>query len=135
MSTLSKRGIINAPIWAPNAAAASAGATIGYWGYKAYKYYKGTDVDSSFEINVIEKSKKGGIDPYLPKNPAKNKNWEEIRLDKAKPDDFGHKTHDHYHRPNPNKTGDHDAYLDTDGRPVPNGSDASHLYPPEWVWW
>ena len=46
-----------------------------------------------------------------------------------------HKAHDHYHRPNPNSTGKHDKYLDQYGNPVPKGSDESHLYPPEWVWW
>ncbi len=151
------QGTITAPIWAPYAAATAAGVTIGYWGYKGYKHWKDPQNDSSFNLNTMERSKKGGIDPNLPKNPKKDKNWEdishpkaksnghhkyknkktgeEIRLDKGDPKETGHDAHDHYHRLNPNKTGDHDAYLDAYGRPVPEGSDASHLYPPEWVWW
>ncbi len=149
--------MVKIPFWAPYALAAETGATIGYWGYKGYKHYKETHDDSSFDLNTMERSKKGGVDPTLPKNPKKDKNWEdvshpkaksnghhnyrnketgeEIRLDEAKPGKFGHKSHDHYHRPNPNKTGEHDAYLDARGRSVSEGSEASHLYPPDWVWW
>ena len=148
---------ITAPVWAPTAAALAAGATIGYWGYKGYKHYQDTHKDSSFDLNVMERSKKGGVDPSLPKNPAKDKNWEdvshpsakkkghntyknkdsdeELRLDKGKPNETGHEAHDHYHRLNPNSKGDRDKYLDQYGNPVPKGSDESHLYPPEWVWW
>ena len=147
---------ITAPIWAPYALAGAAGATIGYWGYKGYKHWKDPHHFSS-DSYVMARSKKGGIDSNLPKNPEKDKNWKDIshpkakenghstyknkktgeviRLDKGKPGDFGHKTHDHYHRLNPNKTGNHDAYLDAYGRPVPERSEESHLYPPEWVWW
>ncbi|MBM3201238.1 MAG: hypothetical protein FJZ56_02385 [Chlamydiae bacterium] len=148
---------ITAPIWAPYAAAAAAGATIGYWGYKGYKHWQDSRDNSSFDLIAMERSKKGGIDPSLPKNPEKDKNWidvshpkakdkghhkyknnetgEIIEFDKAKPGNPGHKGHDHYHRPNPNTTGDYDAYLDAQGKPVPDSSEASHLYPPEWVWW
>ena len=52
-----------------------------------------------------------------------------MEYDKGKPGELGHKGHDHYHRPNPNSTGDKDKYLDGKGNPVPKGSDASHLYP------
>ncbi|MBM3910631.1 MAG: RHS repeat-associated core domain-containing protein [Thaumarchaeota archaeon] len=148
---------ITAPIWAPYAAAAAAGATIGYWGYKGYKHWQDSRDDSSFDLSVMERSKKGGIDPSLPKNPEKDKNWkdvshpdakkkghntyknketgEEIRLDKGRPNETGHEAHDHYHRLNPNSKGDRDKYLDQYGNPAPKGSDESHLYPPEWMWW
>ncbi len=147
--------VVTSPIWAPYAAAAAAGATIGYWGYKGYKHYKETHDNASF--NVMERSKKGGIDPSLPKNPEKDKNWEdishpeaktnghhkyknkktgeEIEFDKGKLGNHGHKAHDHYHRPNPNSTGRHDEYLDKNLNPVGRNSEESHLYPPEWVWW
>jgi hypothetical protein len=69
-------------------------------------------------------------------NTYKNrKSDEEIRLDKGKPNQTGHEAHDHYHRFNPNSKGDSDKYLDQHGNPVPKGSEESHLYPPEWVWW
>ena len=148
---------ITAPIWAPYAAAAAAGATIGYWGYKGYQHWKDTHDDSSFDLSVMERSKKGGVDQSLPKNPEKDKNWKDvshpsakkkghstyknketgeiIEFDKGKPKEPGHKAHDHYHRPNPNSTGKHDKYLDQYGNPTSNGSEPSHLYPPEWVWW
>jgi RHS repeat-associated protein len=60
---------ITAPIWAPYAAAAAAGATIGYWGYKGYQHWNDTHNDSSFDLSVILRSKKGGVDPSLPNNP------------------------------------------------------------------
>jgi hypothetical protein len=52
-----------------------------------------------------------------------------LRFDKGKPGRPGHAGNDHYHRENPSPTGKVDAYLDRDGNPVPDGSDASHLYP------
>ncbi len=52
-----------------------------------------------------------------------------LRFDKGKPGRPGHAGNDHYHRENPSATGKVDAYLDRDGNPVPDGSDASHLYP------
>ena len=65
----------------------------------------------------------------------KNKETGEIiEFDKGKPEETGHKAHDHYHRPNPNSTSKHDKYLDQYGNPAANGSDPSHLYPPEWVY-
>lgn len=73
---------ITAPIWAPYALATAAGAAIGYWGYKGYKSWKDTHDESSF--NIMERSKKGGIDPGLPKNPKKDKNWEDISHPEAK---------------------------------------------------
>ena len=63
------------------------------------------------------------------------KTGEEIEFDEGKPGNPGHKAHDHYHRPNPNKTDKYNKYLDQYGNPVSDGSDPSHLYPPEWVWW
>jgi hypothetical protein len=46
-----------------------------------------------------------------------------------------HKAHDHYHRPNPNKTNWKDEYLDGQRNPVPDGHDKSHIYHPNNVWW
>jgi RHS repeat-associated protein len=148
---------ITAPIWAPYAVAAAAGAGIGYWGYKGYEYWKNNHDQSSIDLGLIERSKKGGIDHNLPKNPKKDKKWknvshpkanesghityqnketgEKIRWDKGDPKKKGHEAHDHYHRLNPNKTGKFNEYLDQYGNPVPKGSDESHLYPLEWVWW
>jgi RHS repeat-associated protein len=60
---------------------------------------------------------------------------ERIRFDKGKPDKSGHGEKDHYHRYNPNTTGDADKYLDADGNPVHKNDDLSHLYPPEGVIW
>ena len=68
--------------------------------------------------------------------PLRDKNTGEIvHHDKGKPGATGHEAHDHYHRPNPDSTGNRDKYLDAQGNPVPKGSEPSHLYPPEWVWW
>ena len=36
---------------------------------------------------------------------------------------------DHWHRYNPDSTGDIDRYLDAKGNSVPNGHSDSHLYP------
>lgn len=58
-----------------------------------------------------------------------------IEYDQGKLGCPGHKGHDHYHRPNPNKTGNHDWYLDSEGNPVADRSEPSHLYPSFWVWW
>lgn len=52
-----------------------------------------------------------------------------IEFDKGKPGEPGHKGRDHYHRPNPNRTGRSDWYLDINGNPVSDYSPASHLYP------
>ncbi len=118
---------------------------------------KDVNCKPSFNFNLIERRKKGGIDPNLPTNPKKDKNWraishpeakrfghhkyknqktgEEIRLDKGDPQGTGHEAHDHFHRINPNTTGNYNEYLDQHGNPVPKGSNESHLYPPKWVWW
>ncbi len=63
------------------------------------------------------------------------KTGEIIRYDEAKPGDPGHRGHGHFHRLNPNTTGDHDEYLDENKNPVPDGDEASHLYRPDQVWW
>ena len=66
----------------------------------------------------------------------KNKRTGEItEYDAAKPGKTGHRGYDHYHKPNPSSKGKGYEYLDSKGNPVPDGSDSSHLYPPEWVWW
>jgi hypothetical protein len=75
---------ITSPIWAPYAVAAAAGVTIGYWGCKGYQHWKDTHYDDSFDFKLIEITKKGGIDPSLPKNPAKDKNWEDVSHPDAK---------------------------------------------------
>ncbi|MBM3198863.1 MAG: hypothetical protein FJZ58_06385 [Chlamydiae bacterium] len=63
------------------------------------------------------------------------KTGEKLRFDKGDPKKSGHEAHDHFHRLNPNKTGKLDEYLDDQKCPVEKGSEISHLYPPEWVWW
>ncbi len=67
------------------------------------------------------------------------KSGEKIRYDKGDPKGSGHEAHDHYHRYNPKapkgRSGDRIRYLDSNGNPVPNGSGAAHLYPPEGVTW
>jgi hypothetical protein len=105
----------------------------------------------------MHRKKKGGIDENLSKDPLNDPNLEDIshpearekghhkfkdkrtdeivEYDEAKSGETGHKGHNHYHRPNPNKTGKKDWYLDSEGNPVPDGSEPSHLYPPEWAWW
>jgi len=116
----------------------------------------------SADVNAYDGllSKSGNIDPSLPVNPddlLKKPEWKEtthpdaekhghrtfeneetgdkLRHDEGKPWETGHNAHDHYHRPNPNKTGKHDEYLDNEFKPVPRHSDKSHLYSPENVWW
>lgn len=61
---------------------------------------------------------------------------EKIRFDKGQPGKPGHGEHDHYHRskPTPDPQGGYN-YFDEQGNMVPRGSDASHLYLPENVWW
>jgi RHS repeat-associated protein len=56
---------------------------------------------------------------------------DKIRFDQGKPHKYGHGTHDHYHRFND----DYGYYYDCFGNPTPEGSDASHLYPPEGIKW
>ena len=109
---------------------------------------------------ALSRNHVGSVDPSLPANPddlAKKPGWEEtthpdagkaghrtfensrtsdkLRHDKGDPEQPGHEAHDHYHRPNPNKTGKHDQYLDANLNPVPKHSPASHIYAPENVWW
>jgi RHS repeat-associated protein len=55
-----------------------------------------------------------------------------VRHDKGKEGRPGHEGNDHYHRYNPNRTGQKDQYLDQNGNPVPRGSEPSHLYPKSW---
>ena len=54
-----------------------------------------------------------------------------IRFDKAQENAPGHNGKDHYHIKNPISINDSDYYLDKDGKPVPKGSSASHIYPKE----
>ncbi len=107
--------------------------------------------------NTLQRKKKGSIDENLSDDPFNDPDLEDvshpnakdkgrhkfrdkitgeiIEYDVGKPEKPGHKAHDHYHRPNPNTTGNRDYYLDSNRNPVPKGSEDSHLYPPEWVWW
>lgn len=109
------------------------------------------------KLTLTSRKKEGGIDPTLPKDPFNDKNWEDIshpkekskghhtfkdkktgkiiRLDEANPVEHGHKAYNHYHIINPNSKGKRDKYLDPAGNPVAKGSNASHIYPPSWVWW
>lgn len=104
--------------------------------------------------------KSGSVDPSLPANPddlLKRPGWKEtthpnagkqghrkfendktgekLRHDEGKPGYPGHKGHDHYHRPNPDKTNTKNEYLDGQKNPVPDGHDMSHIYSPDKVWW
>ena len=54
---------------------------------------------------------------------------EEIRFDEGVLGRSGWAGLDHYHGPNPDRTGRGDANLDADSNPVPRGSDASHIPP------
>ena len=105
----------------------------------------------------MQRKKKGELDGTLSDDPFNDPNLEDIshpqakeekhhkfrdrhtgeiiQYDEAKPGETGHEGHDHYHRPNPNFTNKSDYYLDSKRNPVPKGSEASHLYPPKWVWW
>lgn len=86
-----------------------------------------------------------GILPLYPKiyvttlSVENTKTGEKIRYDKGKPGKPGHEGNDHYHRYNPNAPKGHRGrqvrYLDKDGNPVPEHSEASHLYPPEGESW
>lgn len=135
--------VISSPLWTPGALLFAGAAALTYGGSKVYKNYR--------EYQRVERSKKGGIDPTLPKDPFQRRGWEDIshpdakeeghyrfrdrqtgeiiEFDRGKPGRTGHKSRDHYHRPNPSSKGDGDKYLDADRNPTPNGSDASHLYP------
>lgn len=90
----------------------------------------------------------------LPPNPDSllNKGWKEIthpsakaksnsleyqnfktkhklRFDRGNTSENGYKAIDHYHVYNPNSTGNHDLYLDKNGKPVKKNSKVSHLLP------
>ena len=54
---------------------------------------------------------------------------ETIEFDTGQPGKPGWRGRDHYHRPNPNATGDSDRYLDRYGNPVPKNSQPSHIPP------
>ena len=58
------------------------------------------------------RTKNGSVDHSLPKDPFKDPNYENVSHPKAA------------------KEG-HYKYLDGNGNPVPDKSDASHLYPPD----
>lgn len=108
---------------------------------------------SQYAVNQLAMGKKQ-IDARLPDNPDElldDPNWEEtshpdakehghrtfentktgekIRYDEGKQGATGHKAQDHWHRHNPDSTGDIDKYLDANGNPVPDGHPDSHLYP------
>ena len=54
---------------------------------------------------------------------------DEVRFDKGKSNEPGHRGEDHYHRTNPHTRGKADRYLDAQGRPCPKNSPQSHLLP------
>ncbi|MBI5346976.1 MAG: RHS repeat-associated core domain-containing protein [Chlamydiae bacterium] len=109
---------------------------------------------SQYALNQKLAMGKKQIDVQLPNSPDEllnDPNWEEtshpeakenghrtfentktgetIRYDAGKPGTTGHKAEDHWHRHNPDSTGDIDKYLDAKGNPVPDGHPDSHLYP------
>jgi len=110
-----------------------------------------------YNLPSMQRKKKEGVDETLPEDPFNDPNLEdithpdakgrgnhkfkdkrtgkELRFDEGDPQETGHEAHDHYHRPNPNSNGKKDYYFDNNGNPVPKGSDPSHLYRPEAVWW
>ncbi len=57
------------------------------------------------------------------------KTGDEVEFHKGRPNKSAWKGKDHWHRINPNKTGNRDRYLDKNGNPIPRGSDASHIEP------
>ena len=63
------------------------------------------------------------------------KTGEKVRFDKGEPGRSGHGAHDHHHHVKPDPHIGELNYLDEQGNSVPRGSDASHLYNPENVWW
>jgi len=56
------------------------------------------------------------------------KTGEVVRFDKGRPGETGFEGQDHYHRMNPNSTGNRDKYLDLNGNPVARGSNPSHIF-------
>ena len=120
-----------------------------YAGYYSQENYEARDSDYSSTMQ-----KKNQVDERLPSDPDEllnGSNWaeishpnakenghrtfentktgEKIRHDAGKPAATGHKAQDHWHRHNPDSTGDVDKYLDVKGNPVPDGHQDSHLYP------
>jgi hypothetical protein len=56
-------------------------------------------------------------------------NGDNLEFDKGRPGEKGNKGRDHYHRVNPKSTRKQDKYVDVNGKPVPDGSRPSHIYP------
>jgi hypothetical protein len=54
-----------------------------------------------------------------------------LRYDEGNSEQPGYSGQGHYHRLNPDSTGNTDKYLDESGNPVPKGSRPSHLFPTE----
>ncbi|MBM3192239.1 MAG: RHS repeat-associated core domain-containing protein [Chlamydiae bacterium] len=126
------------------------GAVIAGVGWATHEAVKKAN-DWSDKRDRMQRNKRGSVDPTLPKDPFNDPGLEDIshprarqrghyqfkdrktgeilQYDKGRSGAPGHEGHDHYHRPNPNSTGDKDKYLDGQGEPVSKGSDASHLYP------
>ena len=59
----------------------------------------------------------------------RNDPTQQLRFDRAKPGEPGHKGQDHWHRINPNRKIDGKQYLDENGNPVNRNTHGSHLYP------
>ncbi|CCB88469.1 hypothetical protein [Simkania negevensis] len=116
----------------------------------------GTAVAGSALTNADSPISNRYIDPRLPNNPddllidtswietthpealgsghrafENQKTGERLHFDEGKPGEPGHKGRSHWHRINPNMTGNHDKYLDANGNPVAKGSPDSHLYSTE----
>ncbi len=99
--------------------------------------YKNERADPSLPTNPDDLLKKPGwketSHPEARENGHRTfeneKTGEKLRHDKGKPWETGYKADDHWHRHNPNSTGDIDKYLDSKGNAVPNGHPDSHLYP------
>jgi len=113
--------------------------------------------DLTSSSHTVHRKKKGEVDDSLSADPFNDQNLKDIshpgskeqgrhkfqnkqtgeiiEYDEAQSGKAGHRGHNHYHKPNPNSTGRGDYYLDSKGNPIPKGSESSHLYPPDWVWW
>lgn len=148
--------ILSCPLLGPSALMIAGGALVGYGTGKLIGHLQEKHRIKEYH-KQLDRKKAGGIDPTLPENPFEDKNWEDIghpkakvngrhkfrnkntgeivEYDEAKPNEFGHKGHPHYHRPNPKKTGDHNKYLDEKRNPVGKHHEKSHLYHPDHVWW
>ena len=148
--------IVSCPLLGPSALMIAGGALVGYGTGKLINHYQEKHRIKEYR-KQLHRKKAGGIDPTLPKNPFEDKNWEDISHPEAKADNHflfknkitgeiieydpgdpkepGHNGHTHYHRLNPNKKNRHDKYLDANRRPVRSGSEPSHLYHPDHVWW